>query len=125
MRILGDSEYWLTSEKAWLGFNILGLGAYLIIELWLLAPRIEEEAIGGLEQHFFWLHSELLLCAFYMGGNSTWLLMRRTSASFRSRDFPIAILLVIAWGAVVIFDPLAVNIICTAIALVADRAQLF
>jgi hypothetical protein len=97
--------------KFWLLFNVLGIAAYISIEIWLFAPRIPEEAFNGIDQLCFWSTMQFPLLALYLGINLTWIVMSRQSLFFKSRQLFIWILGCVAWGILLLFDPIAIKIV--------------
>jgi len=98
--------------KLWLLFNALGIACYIAIEAWLFAPRIPEEAFNGIDQMCFWSTMQFPLLALFLGVNLTWLLMSRRSPFFKSRQLFIWMLGCVAWGILLLLDPIADKIVC-------------
>lgn len=53
--------------------NILGILVYLLLEAWILAPRLEAEALNGIDDLFFWLTKEGPLLVGFLIINAIWL----------------------------------------------------
>ncbi len=77
----------LISECGWLLVNGFGLGAYLFMEHWILAPRPESEAFNGIDVLYFWFTKELPLLVGFLVLNFIWLafVLKRNRVSSQKR----------------------------------------
>jgi len=77
----------LISECGWLLVNGFGMGVYLFMEHWILAPRPEPEAFNGIDVLHFWFTKELPLLTGFLVLNLIWLafILRRNCSHFQRR----------------------------------------
>jgi len=109
MNFLRNLRLALKGARFWLFFNALGIGAYLAIECWLLAPLREDKLFNEDDPVRDWLGAMFPLLALYLGINMTWLIMSRKSPFFRSRRLLIWLLVCLVWGIVLARDPVNVR----------------
>ena len=109
MNFLENLRLALAGARFWLFFNALGIGAYLAVECWLLAPLREDKIFNKGDPVREWLGTEFPLLALYLGINVTWLIMSRKNPFFRRRQLFIWLLVCLVWGIVLTRDPVNVR----------------
>ncbi len=96
---LGQS---LKGSGGWLLLNVLGIGAYWVIECWVLAPFRDDQGDPVRD----WLGTTFPLLSLYLGINATWLIMKMKEPCFGRRSLLVWLLVGLAWGIILCRDPI-------------------
>jgi hypothetical protein len=91
---LKDSRFWLLA-------NAVGICAYLLIELWIMAPRSEAESLNFINIIYYWTISEFPLLVVFLILNVIWLIFivrSRLSNGSRRSLLTVWFLVCLVWG---------------------------
>jgi hypothetical protein len=96
----------------WLLANACGLVAYLLWELWLLAPRPEAEALNGISAISSWLTINFPLLVSFSIANLIWLSLIIKSGRSKRQRKTLAIWLAVCfvWLAALWYDGIATRV---------------